>query len=140
MNNRKPDQDAWDPCHPGLLHEASQDASIGRRRWFSLAGAAVLIALVGGYVVMETFSTERPPVSSHAFPAGISCISVIDHLPAMFSHEIEDEDLKKRLRCHLLKCAKCRQQYDTMRCCKNQCKSRPVQPTLKPVSIDAPTP
>ena len=141
MNNSKPRHDDWDPCHPGLIHEAAQDVSVSRRRLFQVLGAGVAVGVVGSGAVVGLILSREKPEKTSSKPAGITCITVHDYLSTFIADKIPDEDLKKRLASHLLKCPPCRTKYDKMRCSKTSARgTRPVKATLKPCTVNPPTP
>lgn len=139
MNNSKLDND-WDPCHPGLLHEAA-DVAVSRRRLCEVICAGAAVGMVGGGAIASFFwfdpKREKPPT----MPVGIACITVRDHLLAYIADNLPDATLKKRIFSHLCRCPSCRKKYDTLRCSKTSgCGTRPEQVTLKPCTINPPKP
>jgi hypothetical protein len=141
MNNSKPRHDNWDPCHPGLLHEAAQDVAVSRRRLFQITGAGVVIGLVGGGAVAGLMLSGEEPEMTTSKPAGITCITVQDYLSNFIADKIPDKELTKRIASHLLNCTPCRKKYDRMRCSTTSgCGTRPVYVTLKPCPVNPPKP
>ncbi len=144
MKNRKSCHDDWDPCHPGLIHEAAQDLAVSRRRLFHILASGAVVGVVGGVVAASLVLPELPDRNQEkapTMPAGIACITVVEHLSRFIAGQISEENLKKRIGSHLIKCAGCRRTYDSMRCSKNSgCGTRPDNVTLKPSSVNPPTP
>lgn len=142
MNNSKPRHNNWDPCHPGLIHEAAQDIAVSRRRLFRILGAGVAVGAVSIGAGWGLLLSDGKQKSSQSMPAGIACITVVNHMPDFFSGQIDDKNLKKRITSHIWRCARCRRIYDDMRCGGkfSGCGMRPVKATLKPCTVRPPSP
>ena len=141
MNNSKPRHNDWDPCHPGIIHEAAQDVSVSRRRLFQIIASVLVIGAVGIGSVAGLMLSGPEPKETHSRPAGITCITVDDYLLTFIADEIpeEDDELKKRIASHLLSCKPCRKSYEKMSK-SSGCKTRPVKATLKPCTVNSPAP
>ena len=141
MNNSKPIHDNWDPCHPGLIHETACPKGVFRRRFLKLVGCCIFASVVGSSVFLGLNWSEGKKEQNSELPAGIACITVIDHLSRFMSGQVTDEKLESRIAIHLLKCKDCRGSYDK-RCSYNSsgCETRRVKATLKPCTEKFPSP
>ena len=137
MNNSKPRHDDWDPCHPGMIHVAAQDDAVSRRRWLKFIGAGVAVGVVGGGVVASSLMSNDIEKKALTMPPGIACITVLDHLSSFVAGNVSDEDLRKRIFCHIKNCTNCRKKYNSMCCSKTSGSgTRPDKATLKPPCSD----
>lgn len=119
----KPTNQKWEPCSPGLIHEAATE-SLGRSALLKLlAGCAIIVALVAGTTVGVLLSDAQPeaePMSQ------MSCLSVQDQLGDFMDENLPEETSLEILG-HLMKCNYCMKAYDQMA----DCPSRPKRPKFK---------
>jgi len=138
-NTKTPDQ-AWEPCHPGMIHEAAKE-SVSRRRLLQIALAVACIGIISSTTFFALlYGQDQPPVQD-GLPGGIACITVHDHLIDFVSDRIEDKQLERNLASHLLKCRSCRTTYEEI-CCGDTsgCEKRPKKAYVRPCQHKLPAP
>lgn len=132
-------QTEWEPCSPGVLHEAALDNLETRRRIIKFIGGGAILAALGGTAAWSVAVSNRRVKN---LPPGIACIQVHQNLIAYANDKIDDVELKSRITAHLFKCENCSTALDKL-CCSSSsgCRSRPKRATLKPCATEhAPVP
>lgn len=126
----------WEPCSPGVLHEAAATApSIHRRALLKLIAGGTVLTAVGGGVAIGLSQAESQTKSNkpggNPFLGGIACISVLDQMPNYLNGKLDDQ-ITERMTSHLIDCPDCRREY-TQLCCNSDpgCVSRPSKPQFK---------
>jgi hypothetical protein len=124
----------WEPCAPGVLHEAAHDEAAMRRKFLKFIGMASLMVLLSGFVAWGVTTSLR---SEKIVPPELACIEVHQNLIAYVRGRIKDDQLKSQITSHLLKCDGCNEALEEV-CCSAEsgCLPRPRRAILKPNACD----
>ncbi len=112
MDKKSTPVDDWQPCPPGELKRMADRIRLRERRKalkkMGAAGAALLVAVGGGYLAKEWFDQPR----EYHF-GGIACSEVMPLLPDYRAGKL-DELLRNQVSEHLDKCPNCGPMYRRM--------------------------
>ena len=128
----KEQDDLWVQCPEGAIQEVAESTLVaraakpavdpGRRKFLYAAATAAGVAILGGGAYLTSQGDKSGHGSSPSIKssgpiatmdyAGISCVEVVQNIPAYIEKTIEDTEKSDKIKEHLQLCKKCRETYN----------------------------